>query len=270
MTVKKILLLSLGIVITSMTWAQTNPSSKRKDKKSEKKDRINALIKMEEEGELIFNKHNIFGFKLNSDGWGLSFEKGKFITPRKTRIIQIEFNEKKHPKEEKDAGSFDFFTGNVNQYIFGKANNFYQLKGSYGQQYLIGGKSNKNGVSVSALWAGGVALGIEKPYYVDAQDRTTNEGVRVKFADIEEKLNQYTYLGASGFTVGWGEMQLNPGAHLKTALRFDYGRFNEVVSAIEAGVNVEYYSGKVQQMIKNKDRNLFFNAYVSLLFGKRK
>ncbi|KIC93832.1 hypothetical protein [Flavihumibacter solisilvae] len=265
---KKILLLSLGLSIAFLGWSQSNPAPPKKDKKSEKKQRINALVKMEEEGELIFNKHNLFGIKLNTDGYGISFEKGKFITPRRTRIIQIELNEKKHPKEDKDAGSIDFF-GNVNQFVFGKANNFYQLKGAYGQQYLIGGKSNKNGVAVSALWAGGISLGMEKPYYVDVQDRDTEERTRKKFTEIED-INKYNYLGASGFTVGWGEVKFNPGAHLKTALRFDYGRFNEVASAIEAGVNIEYYASEVEQMIQNNQHRLFFNAYVSLLFGKRK
>ncbi|MCG7858476.1 hypothetical protein [Flavihumibacter sp.] len=266
---KKILLLSLGIILTTLAWSQTQPASGKKDKKSEKRDRINALLKMEEEGEMIFNKHNIFGIKLNTDGWGISFEKGKFQTPRKTRLLQFEFNEKKHPKEDKDAGSIDLFTGNVNQFIFGKTNNFYQLKGGYGQQYLIGGKSNKNGVAVTALWAGGVSLGFEKPYYVDVEDLVTQERTRVKFEDVED-LFQYQYLGASGFTVGWDEVELNPGAHLKTALRFDYGRFNEAVAAIEAGLNVEFYSREVVQMIQNDPKRMFFNAYVTVLFGKRK
>lgn len=268
MTVKKLLLLSAAIICTSLSWAQTNNPNQKKAKKSEKKERINAMLKIEEEGQLIFNKHSIFGLKLNTDGYGISYERGKFLTPKKTRILQFEFNEKKHPKEDKDAGSIDIF-GNVNQFVFGKANNFYQLKGGYGQQYLIGGKSNKNGVSVSALWVGGVSLGLLKPYYVDAIDVATEERSRKKFTDIPD-LDSYYYLGASGFTVGWGELKINPGAHAKTALRFDYGRFNEVVSAIEAGVNIEYYSKPVLQMVNNKEKNLFFNAYVSIQFGKRK
>jgi hypothetical protein len=268
MTVKKLLLFSVAFFSTVVLFAQTVAPAPKNDKKKQKKERINAMLKMEEEGQLIFNKHTVFGIKLSTDGYGLSFEKGKFLTPKKTRIIQVELNEKKHPKEDKDAGSIDLF-GNVNQFVFGKANNFYQLKGGYGQQYLLGGKSNKNGVSVSALWVGGLSLGLLKPYYVDAIDVSTEVRSRQKFADIPD-LDQYVYLGASGFTVGWGEVKINPGAHLKTALRFDYGRFNEGVSAIEAGVNLEYYSKSVPQMVKIKEKNLFFNAYVTVLFGKRK
>lgn len=224
---------------------------------------------MEEEGEFIFNKQSIFGIKLNTDGYGISYEKGKFKTPRKTRLLMFELNEKKHKKEDKDAGSFDIF-GNVNQYIFGKQNNFFQFKAGYGYQYLIGGKSNKNGIAVSALWAGGLSLGMEKPYYVDVQDLETNDRTRKTFDQIFEDPGKYAVLGASGFTVGWGELKVNPGAHAKGALRFDYGRFNEVVSAIEAGVNLEYYAKGVPQMVYNDPKHLFFNAYVTLLFGKRK
>ena len=101
------------------------------------------------------------------------------------------------------------------------------------------------------------------------EDLVTQERTRVKFEDVED-LFQYQYLGASGFTVGWDEVELNPGAHLKTALRFDYGRFNEAVAAIEAGLNVEFYSREVVQMIQNDPKRMFFNAYVTVLFGKRK
>ena len=268
MSVKKILLVALCVSTTVMVWAQNPVDPKKDKKKAEKKERINAMVKMEEEGQLIFDKHSIFGIKLNTDGYGISYEKGRFLTPKKTRLLMFELNEKKHPKEDKNAGSFDIF-GNVNQFIFRKANNFFQLKGAYGYQYLIGGKSNKNGVSVSALWAGGVTLGLLKPYYVDVQDVNTQQRARVKFEDVDD-FSKYAYLGASGFTVGWGELKLDPGVHAKAALRFDYGRFNEVVSAIEAGVNLEYYTKGVLQMVQNDEKHLFFNAYVSILFGKRK
>ncbi|WP_315814392.1 hypothetical protein [Paraflavitalea speifideaquila] len=58
------------------------------------------MLKMEEEGEIIFNKQSIFGLKLATDGYGLSYEWGKFKSNRVATIFQIELNEKKHPKEK--------------------------------------------------------------------------------------------------------------------------------------------------------------------------
>jgi len=82
--------------------------------------------------------------------------------------------------------------------------------------------------------------------------------------------SDYIEQGASGFTVGWNKVQPKYGLTAKGALRFDYGRFNETVSAIEVGLNVEYYAQKVAQMAYNPEKNFFFNAYISLLLGRRK
>jgi hypothetical protein len=61
-----------------------------------------------------------------------------------------------------------------------------------------------------------------------------------------------------------------PGAHARAAMRFDYGRYNEVLSALEVGLNAEYYTKTMPILLQNKERKFFFNAYISLVFGKRK
>ena len=270
---KKILIVAAFSIIAFAIRAQDTPPSQshapRPDRKAEKRQRINALLKLEEEGDPAFKKQNIFGIKLSTDGYGLSFEKGKYQTPRKTLLYQFELNEKKNPKEEKTASSQNLFTGQVNSVIWGKANNFYQFKLGMGQQFLIGGKANKSGVAVSAIYAGGLAIGLAKPYLVDVENETTHEQVRKKFTDSADG-NTYQLIGASGFTHGWNEVKVKPGLHAKIAMRFDYGRFNETVSAIEAGLNAEYYFSKIEQLIYNKPKNFFFNAYITILFGRRK
>ena len=65
-------------------------------------------------------------------------------------------------------------------------------------------------------------------------------------------------------------LKMTPGLYLKPALRFDYGRYNDLVSAIEVGVTGEFYSKKVPQMLYNKQKQFFFTAYFAVLFGKRK
>ena len=242
--------------------------NKRNPAKSEKRQRINALLKLEEEQDPVFRKHSVFGIKAASDGYGISFEKGYYKGPKKALIFQAELNEKKHPKEEKTASGQNIF-GQANSFIYGKANNFYQFKLGVGQQYIIGGKANKNGVNVSAIYAGGFSLGMLKPYYIDVERQGTGERLRKKFTDTADG---YTYgiIGASGFTHGWSELKLKPGIHAKLAMRFDYGHFNESISAIEAGVNAEYYFNQIQQIVLNTEKHFFFNGYVTIMFGRRK
>ena len=269
---KKFFLITLAWIITTDLLAQDNPSQaptySPRDKKSAKRERINNMLKMEEEGDLIFNKHSIFGVKLFTDGYGISYEKGKFKSNSKTLIFQFELNEKKSPKDHKVATGY--FNGyNFNSVVIGKLNNFYQFKVAIGQQRLIGGKGNKNGVAVTALYSGGVSLGILKPYFYDVATPDNNQ-IRLKYGQIIDSGFTQSITGASGFTVGWNEATLKPGLNAKTAMRFDYGRFNQSITAIEAGITGEYYFGDIPMLYGVAQKHFFFNAYISIMFGRRK
>jgi hypothetical protein len=266
--VKKFVLFLLAGMLASTLRAQDNPTPKsptaKKDRQAAKRERINNLLKQEEEGEIIFSKQSAFGIKLNTDGYGLSYEIGRFKSARVANIFQIEINEKKHKKEKRTSLLNGF---NFNSVIYGKLNNFYQVKLNAGQQRIIGGKGNKNGVAVMAVYTGGLAVGLQKPYFVDVIDNA-QQRYRKTYPTIID--SGYIEQGASGFTVGWDKVQPKFGLSAKGALRFDYGRFNETVSAIEVGLNAEYYFGKVAQMTYNPEKSFFFNAYISLLLGRRK
>jgi hypothetical protein len=193
------------------------------------------------------------------------FEKGWKKDKAKASLLRIELYERKHPKEDRIT-NFGVF-GATNSFIFAKLNNFYQLRVGYGLQRLIGSKGNKNGIEVSAVATGGLSLGILKPYFYDVQDGAGNRK-RVTF-DTDDT-TAYTINGASGVTYGWNQAKLRPGAYVKPALRFDYGRFNEMVSAIEVGLCAEFFSSKIPQIYLNKERQFFFSGFVTLVFGKRK
>ncbi|MBC7828118.1 MAG: hypothetical protein H7122_10250 [Chitinophagaceae bacterium] len=267
---KKIVLSLLIVTTTIAVWAQDTTGQKKTsakhDKKNARRERINSLLRQEEEGEIVFNKQSVFGIKLATDGYGIAYEIGKFKTARRSTLFQLELSEKKHKKEKKLAASIDN-QFQINSVVFGKTNNFYQLKLGIAQQQIIGGKGNKNGVAVSAIYGGGLSMGMLKPYYVDVEDSANNRS-RQTYPEIVDK--NYFELGAAGFTVGWNAVKIRPGAYVKAAMRFDYGRLNETVTAIEVGLGAEFYSTKMSQIIYSKEKQLFFNAYVSLLLGRRK
>lgn len=272
---KKIIGVIIFAALAFAGYSQDNTVRVKDKKKQQKREKMNKIMRLEEEGVPSFRKQNAFGIKLNTDGWGISYELGRSNSVTRATIYQIEFNEKKHRKEEKqnvttaDPTSGFIFFGNP--FIYGKKNVFYQLKGAIGQQILIGGKGNKNGVSVYGIGAGGLSLGLLRPYYIEVQDADgRNKFVKYDSPDSLLFLGQQPILGGAGISKGWGEMKLAPGLHAKTAVRFDYNRFNTVLSGIEGGINVEYYFRDVQQMVYSPSRKFFFNAYVSLLFGKRK
>jgi len=241
-------------------------------KKAERKEKINQMVKQEEEGALIYQKQSAFGFKFSTDGWAGFYEHGKYKTITKTNLWWLELGEKKDRKEEKVptmSASGGFLI--VSSYVYGKQNNFYYLKGGIGQQKLIGGKGNKNGVAVSAIYGGGVSLGLLKPYYIEIQNPNNGQREEIKYDNNDSVfLDPTIILGKGGLTKGFSEIKLVPGFHARTAIRFDYGRYNEVLSAIEVGLNADYYTQSVPIVLMNREHNFFFNAYIALVFGKRK
>lgn len=269
-SVKKLFLFLFVASIAASSSAQDSTLSRRERKQREKdtkRERINSLIKQSEEGALIFSKQSIFGLQFRTNGYGAFYELGKMKTTRKTNIYRLDITEIKNAKEDK-LQSGGIFLGNP--YIYGKINNFYQVTLGFGQQYLLGQKGNKNGVAVSAVYNGGFALGLLKPYYIEVQDGSGNNKT-IKYSPQDSALFVGpTIIGGGGIGKGWGEMKMKPGAFVKTALRFDFGRFNEVVSGIEAGLSLEYYSSKIPIMLQQDDKQLFFQGYISVLFGRRK
>lgn len=275
--VKKLAFITFLFSSVIVAAQQRQPSAtaiEKAQKKAEKREKINQLIKQEEEGALIYQKQSAFGFKFNTDGWGMFYENGKYKTITTTNLWWIEFGEHKHPKEEKTSAYSSSSPGFtiISSYVYGKRNNFYDFKLGFGQQKLIGGKGNKNGVAVSAIYGGGIVAGLLKPYYINITNTYNgNRSESIKYNNNDSLfLNPNIINGSAGFFKGWGEVTVVPGAHARTALRFDYGRYNEILSAIEVGVNAEYYTQKIPIMVYNTEKSFFFNAYISLTFGKRK
>ena len=275
MEVKKLLLMSFilsSVFVSAQQTVKSTSTDTKQQKKAERREKINQLIKQEEEGALIYQKQGAFGFKFNTDAWSMFYEHGKYKTINKTSLWWLELGERKHPKEEK-VPTLNAQQGFliISSYIYGKRNNFYYLKAGLGQQTLIGGKGNKNGVAVSAIYGAGFSAGLLKPYYLEIVNPSTNKKEEIKYDNNDNLfLDPTIILGKGSFGKGFNEIKFVPGAHARAALRFDYGRYNEVLSAMEVGVNAEYYSQTMPILLLNKDKKFFFNAYIALVFGKRK
>ena len=263
-----ILLLLFVTCISESVQAQKS----RSDRREERRKRINALVKQEEEGVLAFHKQTAFGFKLLNDGYGMFLEIGRAQRINKAWLFQLEWTERKHIKEEKQTNIY-LATA---PFVFGKINYFYPLRLGAQRQFILGNKTNKNGVSVTANVGGGVTLGFLRPYYLEVSDTTTLQRRNIRYESKDSLLFQDNqalinlFVTGGRFGLGWNEMKLTPGLYSKAALRFDYGRYNEMVNALEVGITEEYFSKKIPQMVYSDPKQFFVNVYVSLVFGKRK
>ena len=82
---RKLFFVFLIIVIGFPSFAQKS----KKDLLKEKKQRINALVKQEEEGVISYHQQSAFGIKLASDGYGAFFEMGKAKSVKKKLHIHL-------------------------------------------------------------------------------------------------------------------------------------------------------------------------------------
>jgi hypothetical protein len=263
---KKLFLMMMAVIMILPVLAQ---ESRRQSKKDARRQRINAIAKQEEEGVIKYKKHTAFGVKLTSDGYGGFFEIGRAQSVKKGLLFQLDITERKHPKEDKKQ-----LYSNTAPEIFGKINFFYPVKLGVQQQFLLGNKGNKNGVSITGNIGGGFIAGLLRPYMIQVQD-STGQLVYVKYrADDSYETSLFlspgTHVAGPGFGTGWKYLTVTPGFYLKPAVRFDYGKYNELVSAIEVGVTAEYYTKKIPQLLYLKQKQFFFSAYVAIMFGRRK
>jgi hypothetical protein len=264
---KKIIVLVAIICISVNSFAQDKPKSKREERREKRKERVDALVKQEEEGVIVNKKHFVGGLKLTTDGFGFFVEKGLAQSINRSMLFQLDISERKDQKEAKQ-----FSRNGVGPFIYGKVNYFYPVKLGVQEQFLLGNKGNKNGVSLTANIGGGISLGMLRPYLLgfDSAGIISFKGPGITPKDTSDFLDADKYSSAPRLGTGFNKIKVVPGAYLKAGLRFDYGKYNEAVSAIEVGVSAEFYSKKITQVLYQKERNFYFTAYITIIGGKRK
>ena len=96
----------------------------------------------------------------------------------------------------------------------------YELKASIGQQFLLGGKGNKNGVAVTYLYSGGLSLGMLKQYVLDVYPfppPSTYITTSTYPTIFDSAYQVYDTKGLSG---GWNHLQFTPGLECKNGHAF--------------------------------------------------
>ena len=261
---KKLFLIAVTAFMILPAFAQ---ETEKKSRKEQRRQRINEIARQEEEGVVKYKKHTVFGIKLTSDGYGGFFEIGRARSVKKGLLFQLDIAERKDQRAEKKQYKYS----TTAPIIYGKINFFYPVKLGVQEQFLLGNKGNKNGVSITGNIGGGLIAGLLRPYMIQVDKGNDRPYVKYDSPDRDTYfLNQQTYVGGPSLGTGWKYLSVTPGIYLKPAVRFDYGKFNEMVSAIEVGLAGEFYTKKIPQMIEAKQKQFFFSAYVSIMFGRRK
>jgi len=230
---------------------------------------------------IIYDKELAIDFRLHTNGYALAANVGKLKTYYLTNYYHFEIGELKHHKEIRlnDFNSNAPIT-TARSYVFGKQNNLYAVRFGFGQKRYLSEKARRKGLAVGINYQVGPSIGLLKPYYLEINnpvDNPSNNTLSLAYSEETSALflDKNKIQGASGFLKGWNELSINPGAQAKLAMHFDWGAFDEIVKAFEAGVMADFYFRKMPIMVENdlidsENRSFFINLYLNLQFGKRR
>ncbi|QKG54058.1 hypothetical protein [Hymenobacter sp. BRD67] len=232
--------------------------------------------------EQSYKKETIYGINFNTQGGligGVSVRVARVLDERWLRFWSLEGVSLKNPKEEnytngETGGSFKRF----------KANYAFVLRPSVGIQRILFRKAADAGVQVNGLLSAGPSLGLLMPYVIsydyDAK-RNGSYGVNDVLTDEpydpakhEADNGRWIYDRAPLFS-GIGQTKIVPGAHLRGALSFEYGRYRDAVAGAEVGFLIEGFTQRMTILTpplvdpSTLNSQFFPSVYLTLYLGHR-
>lgn len=220
---------------------------------------------------VLYKKTWAAGARLRSDGFSLDAEFTKSKRYKRSLIFQVKFAYFLHTRQVRQASQYDGFKS----FIYGKQNNLFTLYGGVGQKFLLAEKGKKQGVQLFIKYAGGLSLGILKPYLLKVIPKpltTANEDDLVDVGYIDGVDNSFLdyqrIVGSSGFGKGW-KLKILPGLHLEVGMEFDFGKNESIIKALEIGVASDFYYKRVPVMVQNNSF-IYPSVFVGFMMGKRK
>lgn len=210
------------------------------------------------------------GVRVQTNGFSLFAEYGWIKNIYRTRVLQIEYSYfidyREKNQQPQDQGGRNF--------QFGVQNRFHTIRLDYGFKRVLADKFDKNGVKLSAVYFGGLSLGLLKPYYLDLISYTSG-GIPVITAEKYSKSSANSFLNvdsiqdAAPIRDGLGQMVPVGGLNSKAGLDFDWGKKDAFVKALQCGVMLDVYYERLPIMITTDNRFYQFTFYISFQFGKR-
>jgi hypothetical protein len=224
---------------------------------------------------IVYNREIAAELEVQTNGANIGFNTGKIVKYNQIRYYHLDIGYQLDPKERAQSNYIYGFDG-VSNYTYGKQNYFFVLRGGLGRKYYLSEKAIKRGVALGYSFEGGVNLGILKPYYLVLEYQDELEQIFRTESYNEENaevfLNTVKIRDKGSFFKGWNELGLAPGLHANAAVHFSLGAYEKYVKAMEAGIHIDTYIGKVPIMVETenqRNRFLFINLFINFQLGKR-
>jgi hypothetical protein len=219
------------------------------------------------DNKILYRKERSGFIMVHSGGFGLGYRSGKHKTYFRKFMWEVEGMNIKHPKEYKISSYYE----NSKNFIYGKLNSFFAVRGGVGQQHILNGKPYWGGVEVRLFYFGGLSLGIAKPIYLSIVKFKESGEPYIVDERFDPDVHSITDIyGRGSFFKGFNKISVYPGIYAKIGLSFEYGTEDTFLKALECGFFADCFYKNVPIMAYQKNQFLFANVYLSLHFGKRK
>ncbi len=228
------------------------------------------------EESLVYEQEKMLEVRFHSNGFSLGYSVGRIETWYRTRFYYFDIGALKNPKEHSQNFKFfntGFFNESSKPFVYGKQNRLYTIRAGLGTKRLFSEKARKKSIIVGWSYEYGFTLGILKPYYLklrnwaDVDQEITVEKYSEENAD--RFLDESSIFGGAEFRYGLDELKIRPGIHGKAGMNFSWGDNERLIKAIEVGVMLDLFLGKVPIMVLEKNNPYFLNVYITLQIGKR-
>jgi len=264
---KKLLLFCLCIYLGSQAYGQRIIQPK--------------LVELDLKG-VVYKKEWSFDFKIHEQGYAIAYNSAEVLSYKKTKFYQIELGTIKDPRERKQNKSFNINPASGSRpFIFGKINQFMNVRASLGFKRYLSEKAKRKGLAVGYSYSFGPVVGILKPYYLNLIYRATEiDATLPEFreeaysaANAAKFLNFNDINGAASPWKGFKDAKIIPGIQGKLAGHFALGAFDKYVKAAEVGIMADLYIRKVDIMVESEgfsNKPYFVKLFANFQLGIRK
>lgn len=226
---------------------------------------LSAQGEIDEQNKVFYRNERTLGLNLNTNGLGISYREGKRLDFLNKRIIDIDINIIKHPKEVKLSNPWVQAGGS---FVFGKMNNLFSIRGSIGHQHEMFRKMDLGGVAIRYFYSGGPSLALAKPIYYNVLYYSPDYSYEIKKEKFSNDIHSVTDIyNKASFFKGVSETKVYPGLFIKGGFNFEYSQDDKLVHAIELGSSLEAYTNKLPIMATDDNRAVFLTLFVSYRIG---
>jgi hypothetical protein len=217
------------------------------------------------EEQIIYSNERAGIIIAHSHGFGLGYRTGINKNIYNTRVFTFDLVSIRSPKQIKVINPY---ANNAKRYVYGKLNDVFFLRATYGNKKLLNRKPYWGGVELRWVYEAGFSAAIEKPYYLFVRKIINNDYVEIVTERYTTDISDDIY-GRAPFTKGLNEISLVPGLIARMGINAEFGQIKTSIRSLEAGISLDVFPQGVTIMADDLNQKLFMTFYIGIGFGKR-